>query len=103
KPHPAWTAGSKHRIFLQISFFQSLQEFTSLFHNGQVRAEIGVENIVKSNLPESSYQSLNRCELPGQAKGFPPGSPDRRGKLNDCDLLRICQSIQDSAPVIPFS
>src|SRR5699024_152195 len=98
----AGAAGSKHGISFQVAFFQSFQKFTALFHDGQVCAEIGIENIIKPDLPQSSYQSFNGCKLPGQAERLSPGSADCRSKLDHCDLFWICQGIQDPAAVISF-
>ena len=79
---------------------EALHEFAAFLHDGEVGGEIGVEDVVKADLPQGADHvtggGLRRREL----EGFRPRDPDGRGDLNHGGDLRVCQRVQHPVGVV---
>ena len=104
--YPSRTAGSQDRkpdgfISVQIAC-QSVQDFGTFFHDGEVGGKVGIEYIVETQFAEgvnhfSGYQCAGR-----QAEFFSQGGTYGGGSLDNYDLIGVGQIVQKAVGVIPF-
>jgi len=104
--YPSRTAGSQDRkpdgfISVQIAC-QSVQDFGTFFHDGEVGGKVGIEYVVETQFAEgvnhfSGYQCAGR-----QAEFFSQGGTYGGGSLDNYDLIGVGQIVQKAVGVIPF-
>lgn len=101
--HPARAAGGEHRIVLEFSRGEALEEFGCFLHDGQVSGERGVEDIIKAHRPQCGSKAAHRCQLARQAERFAPGGTNCRCDLDNRDLVRICQRVEHFNRVVALT
>ena len=103
KTHPARAAGSKHRELVLFRMGNLLDKLGALFHNGQVRAEVGIKYVIHSCSAQRGSQSLHGCEFRVQAEGLSPCGTDGRCNLYNRDLLRILDGLDHPIHIIALT
>ena len=99
--HPAGAAGSEHGPVIAVPMGEPLQELTALLHDGQVRREVGVKDIVEAQPPQSRHHLPRGRFLSGQDEGLRPGHPHRRRDLHYRGDFRVRQGVQYLHRVVP--
>ncbi len=99
--YPAWTAGGDERQF--PSALQPVQEFGAFFHNGEIRGEIRVKNLVEAQPPEAFHKLSHQRRAWWQTKFLADGGPDGGRYLHHHDFIRIRQSLPDLTRAVLLS
>ena len=81
---------------------QAVQEFRRFFHDGQVGAEIGIEDIVRTERTQGSDHLPFDKGTGVHAKGFAQADADSRSRLEDDDLFRVFQGRLDLVDIVDF-
>ena len=100
---PARTAAREHGMGLQFARCEALEEFTGFLHDGQVRSESGVIDVIEAELMQRRTDASHGGILPLQAERFSPGGPHCRGDLDEGDFVRVGQSLVDLLRIIPLA
>ena len=86
---PAGRAGGDHRQ--HAAGLDALHELVGLFHDGQVRAEVGVEDLVEAQAPEGAGHLAGDGGAHRDAEFLAEGGADGGSGLHDDVLARIGQ------------
>ena len=78
-----------------------LHEFAALLHNGEVGGEVGVEDVVKADLPQGADHVAGGGFVGRELEGLRPGHPHRRRHLDHRGDLRVRQGVQHPVGVVP--
>ena len=100
--YPAGTAGGKHGPCVFPGITQPLQQFVSLFHNRQIRCEVGIKYIVKTDALQRCHHFALGSFLRIQSQFLSPCGSYRRCHLDYCDLLGIRQCLESLVCIVPF-
>ena len=85
---PARAAGCDQRQSSAV--LDSLKQFRAFFQDSQIGSRIRIEYLVKSQTQHSAYHLLCRSCTDRHTEFFANGSSYRRSRLNENDLLGIC-------------
>ena len=97
---PAGGAGGDHRE--DAAVLHALDELGTLFHNGEVSAEVGVEDLIKAQHMQRGGHLAGDERADRHAEAFAESGADRRRGVNDNVLGRIGQSREDLGGVVLF-
>ena len=86
---PSGAAGGNHRQYAAV--LDAVDQLGALLHNGKVRAEIGIEYLVKAQAAHGGHHFAGNAGADGQAKFLAQGGADGGRGLNADDLFRIGQ------------
>ena len=88
---PCRTAARKHRE--RAALLESLEEFRCLFHDGHIRRECGVVDLVCAHELERGDHLVKHVHAGGKAERFAECNADGRGNLDDNAKFRIMQRL----------
>ncbi len=98
---PGGAAGGEERNFA-LSFKKPADEFGSLFHDGEVSGEVGVEYVVESDLTERGVDLLGGKSAGLESEFFAERYADRGSDLYDGGDFRIGEAIPDLPASVRF-
>ncbi|OPZ71412.1 MAG: hypothetical protein BWY83_01159 [bacterium ADurb.Bin478] len=90
---PTGRTGGQQRQAL--SALQSFDQLGRLFHNGQIRAKVGVKDRIESQAPQRCDRGAGHVGARLQVKAFADGGADRGRDLDHHMLARIRQRLPD--------
>ena len=89
--YPARRTGGYHRQ--RAAVLDAVNQLVGLFHDGEVRAEVGVEHLVKAQTPEGGGHLAGHGGAHRHAELLAQRRAHGRSGLHDHELLRIVQGV----------
>ena len=81
----------------------AVQQLGTLFHNGEVSREIGIEDIARTHGMQEGAEALDRCLLTGKTQLLSPGGAHGRSDLEHDDFVRVCHGVKDALGVVALT
>ena len=85
-----------------IRVLDFVDKLAAFFHNGQVSREVCVKDIVHTGASKRCAEQINGCDIRLETEVLAPCSSDRRSDLEEDDLVRILDRVNDLERVIAF-
>ena len=91
-PRRAAAGELRQEFFLIV---HAVQEFRCFFHDGQVSAEVRIEDVIPAESPQGGNHLALDDGAEGQAKFIAKSDADSRCRLEDDDFLRVIDCLLD--------
>ena len=85
KTNPAGAARGEHRLVLEVSGIETLEQLRSFLHDSEVGRERRIEYIIRSQTAQRRNELTDRGSAGRHAEGFAPCCTHCRSDLNDRD------------------
>jgi len=76
------------------------EKFAGFFHNRQIRCELGIKDIIKSQFAKGGNHLTFHIQAGFQTEGLSNGSTNRGGKLDHLDQIGIVEFLEEFLGVI---
>jgi len=92
KTNPAGAARGEHRLVLEVSGIQTLEQLRPFLHDSEVGRERCIEHIIRSQTAQRRNELTDRGSAGRHAEGFTPCCTHCRSDLNDRHLALSAKS-----------